>query len=73
VASFSKAANDSSSLSRLHTGTVEWVDACTAFYNHPGYELIDFVAPTVMMKSGEKPTYSSVVVVHQVAFLFLSQ
>jgi hypothetical protein len=37
-------------------------NAGTAFYTCPGCEMIDFVAPTVIIKSGEKPTYSSVVV-----------
>jgi hypothetical protein len=36
--------------------------AGTAFYTFPGCELIDFMAPTVIIKPGEKPTYSSVVV-----------
>jgi hypothetical protein len=36
--------------------------AGTAFYTYPGCELIDFVAPTIITKDNQHPTYSAVLV-----------
>jgi hypothetical protein len=37
-------------------------DAGTSFYTYPGYEMIDFVAPTIITAGNSNPTYRAVLV-----------
>jgi hypothetical protein len=49
--------------SGLAEGFLEiFYNAGTAFYIYPGCELIDFVAPTIISKDNQQPTYSTVLV-----------